>query len=94
VARWRASSKLIIRSSHATQDDWDGPGTYFVSPDGYEDAQAFLVTVGAKEALIDGDTDYVVLGDPLILVDKLTGTVSFLSELDHERIDNMTPVSV
>ena len=83
------------RVADATEGDWDGPGTYYVAPDGYEDAGAFLVTVGAEEWLAANHPDYSVPGDPLFLVDKQTGAVTVLSELaDHDRIDAMTPVTI
>jgi hypothetical protein len=80
------------RATEAVLAEWDGPGTFYCAPDGYEDAQAFLVTIGAEEWLVDGDADFAVLGDPLILVDKVTGAVSFWPELERDRIDAMTAV--
>lgn len=79
--------------TEATQDDWDGPGTYCVAPEGYEDATAFLVTVGAEEWLVQDDADYAVPGDPLFLVDKITGAITEHPELERERIDAMTEVT-
>ena len=62
---------------------------------GYEDAQAFAVTVGPSLWITTGDDDFAPLDNRLTLVDRQTGDIteaSFVDELD--RVDEMAPVSV
>jgi hypothetical protein len=69
-------------------------GTFHVRPTGYEDDRAWLVVVGAREWLVDGDEDFVVFDAPAILVDKRTGRIERLVVIEHlDRLGAMQPVS-
>lgn len=73
--------------------DWppDG-GTLYADKIGLEDSLAFLVPIGAREFLVDGDQSFVVLGVDVVTVDKITGAIVTLDILtDAARIDAMTP---
>lgn len=71
-------------------------GTYYVAPWGWEDANACHVVAGAREWIVDGDSDLSFappLDDSVILVNKRSGTVSRVSySADRARIEAMTPV--
>lgn len=69
-------------------------GTFYVSPDGYEDATHWHVLAGARECLVDGNMEYVRMDGPACLVDKYTGELALLQVLGNwDRLDAMTPVS-
>lgn len=75
---------------------WPGPGTYLVASWGRADATHFLIVTGASEDLIDHDPAYRRHDSPLWLVDRLTGTISWVSYLPGDRtaakVDAMTPI--
>lgn len=73
---------------------WDGPGTFHIALNGYEDATSYLVVAGAEEWLVGGNPDFAVVGDPVLLVDKSTGAITEHPEVDFRRFDAMTEVSV
>lgn len=67
-------------------------GTLYADKAGLQDADAYLVPVGARELLRDGDEAYLMLGGGVVTVEKATGQVFMLdSLLDLERIDAMIP---
>ena len=81
-----------IARSHAAESWRPSHGTLHVDAEGFEDDYAYLVIVGARELLVDGDYDYLMLGGGVITVEKETGEVFVLdSLLDGGRIDAMTP---
>ncbi|MBC7723341.1 MAG: hypothetical protein H7146_01130 [Burkholderiaceae bacterium] len=81
-------------ADEALRDTWDGHGTFYVAPTGFEDAMEFNVIVGAREALVDGDARYVEVGGLLVVVDKETGAVSRRVYLDDRvRFDSMVRVA-
>lgn len=70
----------------------DAPGTFYVDPEGYEDARAWWVIVGNREWLEGGDPEWALMDPPVYLVDKATGEVTTTTYLeDAERLDRMTP---
>lgn len=76
-----------------TWEDQNMPGTYMVAEYGWEDADAFLVVDGAKECLVDGDDEYLVMDAPVMFVDKATGTVLEANALEvMDRFLDMTPI--
>lgn len=67
-------------------------GTLTTLPEGYQDATAYCVVAGAREALVDGDPDYAIMDAPALLVDKRTGEVQELPVIPNlNRLDAMTP---
>lgn len=56
-------------------------GTYYVSPDGWENLDVFVIADGAAEYLRDGDEDYVPMDKPMTVVFKTTGEVVYLDRL-------------
>lgn len=74
------------------RDTWVGPGTFYVAPWGFEDALAYLVLVGAREDILEGDPDFIDTSGEVVLVDKLNGRVSTADYLDTMgRVRQMTP---
>jgi hypothetical protein len=73
----------------------DTRGTFYVSPDGYEDATSYFVPWGAREWLVDHDPSYILLNGSATFVDKITGFVevtTYIAEID--RIEAMEAVTV
>ena len=71
----------------------DTLGTPYVSPDGYADADDFLVVWGASEYLVDGDSNYALLSGTVLFVSRDTGEIreeSFVTNMD--KIDAMLPI--
>ena len=56
-------------------------GTYYVSPDGWETPDAYIIADGAAEFLRDGDEDYCPMDKPRTIVLKATGEVVYLDAL-------------
>jgi hypothetical protein len=74
--------------------DWQEDGTFYADPAGFEDAESYLVPIGAREWLVDRDRDFIVADDRVILVDKVSGDITETSYmLVRERIDKMRPVT-
>lgn len=73
---------------------WDGtPGTPYVDPEGYADADDFLVVWGPEEYLVGGDSTYVLMNGTAIFVSRETGEireVAYASNVD--KINAMTPL--
>lgn len=68
------------------------PGTMYVAPWGYEDADAWAVVVNTRESLVDGDEGAALLDAPMWLVSKATGEVERLPIPEgFPRLDEMTP---
>lgn len=67
----------------AERPRWTLPGTFTVLPTGYEDEAAWLVVVGAREWLVDGQADLMEWDAPAILVDKITGRIDRLTVIEH-----------
>ncbi|WNO25827.1 hypothetical protein SEA_ALTADENA_5 [Arthrobacter phage Altadena] len=57
-------------------------GTYYVSPDGYETPEVFIVLDGAAEDLRDGDEDYVAYDKPATIVFKRSGDVAYMAPME------------
>lgn len=78
----------------ALRSEWpaDG-GTLVTMPYGWEDAQSWQVVAGAREALVDGDSDFELMDSPAFLVDKETGRLEQAVKIAVlDRLDEMTPV--
>lgn len=72
----------------------DTPGTFYVADEGYEDATSYFVPWGAREWIVDGDPEFVLLNNAATFVDKTTGFVEMTNySVERERIDAMTPVA-
>lgn len=68
-------------------------GTLVTLNTGWEDDSFWRVTAGAKEYLVDGNTDYVILDAWIYLVSKRTGKITKLHVIDNlKRLDGMTRV--
>jgi len=85
-------ARVIVEAYEAATWRADRDGTLYVAPGGYEDAEGYLVIVGARELLVDGDQDYLTLDDRAVTVEKATGEVFELDALrDAPRLLAMTP---
>lgn len=51
-------------------------GEYYISPDGHETDDVFVIIDGAREDLVGGDESFVPMDKPVLLVDKATGLVA------------------
>uniref|UniRef100_UPI003F49682B hypothetical protein n=1 Tax=Paenarthrobacter ureafaciens TaxID=37931 RepID=UPI003F49682B len=87
-------AREIVRALNEPHWITDGAhGTYTVADYGYEDADRFLIMDGAREYLVDGNPDFVLLSSGVNIVDKATGEVLYWSYFDHgDEIDSMTPI--
>ena len=82
---------MQIAKEHAAETWLPSDGTLYVDPEGYEDGTAYLVIIGARECLVDGDDNYLMLDDRALIVDKDTGELTELDALkDEQRLDAMT----
>lgn len=54
---------------------WGGPGELMAAPFGQEDARGFALTAGAKEYLVDGNSDFARMDDTIYFVSKADGAV-------------------
>lgn len=69
-------------------------GTLYVSPDGFEDAEGYLVNFGAREWFVDHDHDFADISNTATIVDRLTGYVDqFIITEIFARLDKMTVVT-
>lgn len=68
-------------------------GTYYVSPDGFEDAEAYNVLAGAREWIVDRSENFLPRpGGTEILVSKKTGKITrTVYVADRARFKAMTP---
>lgn len=81
-----------LAREHVGKDWQPHEGTLYAAKDGYEDALAWLVPVGARELLVDGDEAFLPLDDRVIIVDKLTGKVSEIHAIfDAPRLAGFRP---
>lgn len=73
---------------------WDGtPGTPYVDPEGYADADDFLVVWGAEEYLAGGDSDYLLMTGTAIFVSRESGEIREVSyAANFDKINGMTPL--
>lgn len=74
------------------RDRWDTAslGKLVVAEYGYDDDAAWMPVYGPKASIVDGDTDAVVMDQPILLVDKRTGAVSEFAPLEClERVAAM-----
>jgi hypothetical protein len=62
---------------------WDGPGTFYVEMDGYENEDFYLIPYGPREYILDDDPLFEVTDLPTGLVNKTTGEVSFRDYLPN-----------
>jgi hypothetical protein len=70
-------------------------GTPAVSPNGYEDADDYLVNWGAREHIIDGDDAYVLLTGSVTFVNKRTGQIRQEMMVEQfDKVGRMVPISV
>ena len=74
---------------------WGGSfGTFYVSPEGEEDDEAFLVPWGAREYLVDDDLNYLLINNTVTLVMKATGEIEqHNTPLIFDRLNAMRPVT-
>lgn len=71
---------------------WQGPGSWFLAPWGYEDARGYSMIYGAREGILQADADYADTSGMVALVDKLTGELELRPYFDvRERVRKMTP---
>lgn len=64
---------------------WD-IGTFYVEPNGYENADSFMLPYGAKEWLVDDNEEFLLMDLDVAIVNKNTGALEFidvLSNLDY-----------
>lgn len=70
-------------------------GVFYVLPTGAEDADAYMLTYGAEEWLVDDDLNYARVDSGGVLVLKKSGDLVNVQYLDDpDRFDAMTSVSV
>lgn len=68
-------------------------GTYYVSPEGYEDDEKFLVLDGAREDLVDDDPDYAPMDKTALFVMKGSGLVVEATGLEASTaLEDMDPI--
>lgn len=71
-----------------------GWGTFYVPTEGWQDKDAYYLTPGAEEWLVDGDIAYMTTDLPGVLVSKKDGTATITTYLlVADRIDKMRPVT-
>lgn len=69
-------------------------GSFYVSEDGYEDADAYLMTYGAREWLVGRDERFMDWDTPAVFVRKNDGTLISMPRISCLDITTaMTPVS-
>lgn len=69
-------------------------GEPYVSSDGREDAEGYLVVWGAREYLLDGNLDYALVNGTVTFVSRATGAIrDELMILNFDKVDAMTRVS-
>ena len=84
-----------VREEYAEEWSSRHPGqTFYPYPTGYADADDYLVPVGAREVVVDGEIEVLVMGgDPAVFVDRTTGVVRFESVvLTLAKVHAMEPV--
>jgi hypothetical protein len=87
---FETARRLVFRDERRHWDDW---GTLYVAPYGSEDSTHWSVIVGAREALVDHDSMFLIMDAPLVLVEKATGEITRHVYLDNfDRMDAMTDV--
>lgn len=62
---------------------WDGPGTFYVEMEGWENEEFYLIPYGPKEYIVDEDNTFEVTDLPTGLVNKVTGEISFKDYLPN-----------
>lgn len=82
-------ARQIVKDALGPEWTW---GTLHVPRKGYEDADGYLMTVGAREWLVDGDPHFQRWDAPLTFVDKHTGAITYGDMLTDNRVPHMTPV--
>ena len=87
-----AEAREIVRGE--LQSHWTpGAGTSYVAPDGFEDADYWLVRAGAREALVDDEPWFEIYDSCELVVDKTSGRFGLLHVPWHrDRLRRMTPV--
>ena len=69
-------------------------GVFYVSRAGFETPDVYVVDWGPREAIVDGDSDFLWMDKPLTIVDKRTAEITFAQSLDSfPLMDAMTPVT-
>lgn len=88
-----ATARQIAGMIYATA--YRGPGDFVVAPYGWEDDDHFVVLVGAKQWLVNGNPNYSDPDDDrCILVNKNSGAVEEHDPQDiRDKLDKMTPIS-
>jgi hypothetical protein len=74
--------------------DWPARlGTFMVAEYGREDDDDYFVVAGAREYLVGGDSDYVLMDWPALFVSKATGALATVPVISvFRRLDRMRPV--
>lgn len=72
----------------------DTRGTLYVAPSGFEDRLGYFVPWGAREWMVDGDENFILLNNAATFVDKVTGFVEITTlSTVLDRVDAMSPIS-
>lgn len=75
---------------------WDNDnGTFYIDPEGYEDADGYLVVVGAREWLVDENPDFEDTSSVAYIVgkDDAAVTMEYMTAETRQRIMAMSPVT-
>lgn len=78
----------------AVAPHWSHDLPMYVEDEQWEDERAYAINITTRGWAIDHDLRGLILGAPLVLVDKETGKPELTAYLVVcDRIDRMTPVS-
>lgn len=73
---------------------WD-VGTLHIATEGLEDKRGYAVFSSNKEWMVDGDTEFMQVNAPVVLVDKETGEAQIENVMNvWDRTDHMTKVAL
>jgi hypothetical protein len=71
----------------------DTPGIPYVADHGLEDDDWFQIDFGAREYLVDGDEDFMIMNNMVAFINKDTGIIeSYMTPEVFDRLDKMKPV--
>ena len=72
----------------------ENKGTPYVSDQGLEDSDWYQIGFGAREYLVDGNDEFMLITNLVAFINKDTGIIeSFMTPQVFDRLDKMTPVS-
>ena len=72
----------IVILTNNLAPSWD-VGTFYVDPNGYEDAESFLLPYGPKEWLVDDNEEFLLMDLDVAIVNKTTGALEFINYLSN-----------